>query len=79
MLHNGVFREEAGELLESRAVMAIAEGGGERTGQDGGFYSQPVTFMGTAGTRVVAAESIGKEDGIATIKSHQSACKLQVY
>lgn len=36
MLHNGVFREEVGELLESRAVMAITEGGGETSSQ--GFY-----------------------------------------
>lgn len=69
MLHNGVFREEVGELLESRAVMAITEGGGETSSQ--GFY-------GDRGARVVAAESIGKEDGIAAIKSHQSACKLHV-
>lgn len=53
--------------------------GDELAGQDGGFYSQPVTFMGTTGTRVVAAESIEREDGIAAIKSHPSACKLHVY
>lgn len=76
MGHNEVFREEVGELLESRAVMAITEGCGETSSQ---FYGQPASFMGTAGTRVVAGESIGEEDGIAAIKSHQSTCKLHVY
>lgn len=48
-------------------------------GQDGGFYGQPASFMGTVGMGAAAAESIGEEDGIAAIKSHQSACKLHVY